>query len=105
MVAAALRYPSAVLRLAPPLMGFARSARPAQSQRRGRALPILRARDSSVPLEADQRAHRHVELAQLVGAAELRQVDDEAGGKHLRAELTQQLDGAFGGTTGRDQIV
>jgi len=31
-------------------------------------------------LEAHQRAHRHVELAQLGGAAELGQVDDEAGG-------------------------
>ena len=45
-----------------------------------------------MPLERDQRAHRHVELAQLVGAAELRQVDDEAGGEHVGAELAQQLD-------------
>ena len=59
----------------------------------------------SVPLERDQRAHRHVELAQLVGAAELRQVDDEAGGEHLGAQLAQQLDRALGGAAGRDQVV
>ena len=42
---------------------------------------------SSMPLERDQRAHRHVELPQLVRAAEFRQVDDEAGGEHVRAHL------------------
>ena len=36
-------------------------------------------------LERDQRAHRHAELPDLVGAAELRQVDDEAGREHLGA--------------------
>src|SRR5580700_1470417 len=30
------------------------------------------------PLEAHQRAHRHAELPDLVGAAELGQIDDEA---------------------------
>src|SRR5262249_61894534 len=44
-----------------------------------------------VPFEADERAHRHVELAQLGGAAEVGQIDDEAGGEHLRAQLAQQL--------------
>ena len=58
-----------------------------------------------MPLEADQRAHRHVELAQLVGAAELRQVDDETGGEHLGADLAQQLHGALGSAAGRDQVV
>src|SRR6266446_1678362 len=33
----------------------------------------------SITFESDERAHRHAELAQLVGAAELGQVDDEAG--------------------------
>src|SRR5262249_41453559 len=51
----------------------------------------LRAGDL-VPFEADERAHRHVELAQPGGAAEVGQVDDEAGGEHLRAQLAQQLD-------------
>jgi len=46
-------------------------------------------------LEADQRAHRHLELAQLVGAAEIGEIDDEAGGEHLRTELAQELDRAF----------
>ena len=62
-------------------------------------------KERSMPLEGDQRAHRHVELAQLVGAAELRQVDDEAGGEHLGADLAQQLHGALGGAAGRDQVV
>ena len=50
-----------------------------------------------MPLEAYERAHRHAELSDLVGAAELRQVDDEAGGEHLGAHPAQQLDGALGG--------
>src|ERR1700676_2306807 len=33
----------------------------------------------SVPLEGQQRAHRHIERPQLGGAAEIGKVDDEAG--------------------------
>ncbi len=40
-----------------------------------------------VPFEGNERAHRHVELAQPGGAAEVGQIDDEAGGEHLRAQL------------------
>ena len=58
-----------------------------------------------MPFEADERAHRHVELAQPSGAAEVGQVDDEAGGEHLRAQLAQQLDRALGRAAGGDQIV
>ena len=58
-----------------------------------------------MPLEPDQRAHRHVELAQLIGAAELGQIDDEAGGQHFGADLAQELYRAFRRAAGRDQIV
>jgi hypothetical protein len=39
------------------------------------------------PIKSDKGAHWQVELAQLGGAAEIGQVDDEAGGEHLRTEL------------------
>src|SRR5712692_8271636 len=58
-----------------------------------------------VPFEADERAHRYVELAQLGRAAEVGQIDDEAGGEHLRAQLAQELDRAFGCAAGGDQVV
>ena len=44
-----------------------------------------------MPFEGDERAHRHVELAQLVGAAEIGQGDDEAGGKHVSAQVLYAL--------------
>jgi hypothetical protein len=56
--------------------------------------PTLRsrfARESLMPCEGDERAYRHVEVAQLGGAAEVRQIDDEAAGENLRAELAQEL--------------
>src|SRR5262249_50807847 len=56
-------------------------------------------------LEAHQGAHGYVELAQLVGAPKLRQVHDKAGRQHFGPDPTQQLDGALGGSSGRDQIV
>src|SRR3954465_11022416 len=59
----------------------------------------------SVALEADQGAHRNVERLQPSAAAEIRQVDDEAGGKNLRPHLPQQLDRGFGRAAGGDQIV
>jgi hypothetical protein len=40
-----------------------------------------------MPLEADQRAHRHAELPDLFGAAQTRQIDDEAGRQHIGADL------------------
>jgi hypothetical protein len=40
-----------------------------------------------MPLEAHQRAHRHAELSDLFGAAEIRQIDDEARGEHIAADL------------------
>src|SRR5262249_62075965 len=46
---------------------------------------------ASVPLEADEGAHRHVELAPLRGAAEIGQIADEAGGEYLGAQLAQQF--------------
>ena len=58
-----------------------------------------------MPFERHQRSHRDAKLAQLVGAAELRQVDDEASGQHLGADLAQQLHRPFGGAAGRDQVV
>src|SRR5262249_62114429 len=69
--------------------------------RRALALPPW----PSMTLEGDEGPHRHVELAQLGGAAEIGQIDDEAGGEHLRAELAQQLDRALGGATGGAQGV
>ena len=58
-----------------------------------------------MPLETHQRAHRQLELAQLVRSAQLRQVDDEAGGEQLGAGVAQQLDRALGSAAGRDQVV
>ena len=43
---------------------------------------------ASVPLEADQGTHRHVELAQLVGATEIGKVDHETGGHHLGTDAS-----------------
>ena len=37
--------------------------------------------------EADQRAHRHAEFSDFVGAAKIRQIDDEAGSQDVGAEL------------------
>jgi transposase InsO family protein len=37
--------------------------------------------------EADQRAHRHAEFFDFVGAAEIRQIDDEAGSQNIGAKL------------------
>src|SRR5258707_9778418 len=59
----------------------------------------------SMPLERDQGAHRHVELAQLLGAAELGKVDDETGGEDVGSHLAQELDRAFRSAAGRDQVV
>src|ERR1700758_4896326 len=50
---------------------------------------------ASMPFERCQRADGDAELAQLVGAAELRQVDNEASGEHIGADLPQQLDCPF----------
>src|SRR5262249_9137475 len=46
---------------------------------------------ASVPLEAEGGAPRHVELAQLGGTAEIGQIDDEASGEQVRAQLAQQF--------------
>src|SRR5262249_59680737 len=89
------------------------AAAPTSQQRRRRDAEIRGAevswRDLWVhalaPFEADERAHRHVELAQLGRAAEVGQVDDEASGEHLRAQLAQQLDRALGRAAGGDQVV
>jgi hypothetical protein len=40
-----------------------------------------------VPVERHQRAHRHAKLPDFVGAAEVRQIDDETGGEHLGTHL------------------
>ena len=58
-----------------------------------------------MPFERHQRSHRHVHRAQLGGAAEVRQVDDETGRHHIGADLAQQLDRALGGAAGGDQVV
>ena len=58
-----------------------------------------------MPFEADQRAHRHAELPDLLGAAQIRQVDDEAGRQHVGADLLQELDGGLRGAAGGDEIV
>ena len=44
-----------------------------------------------MPLERHQRAHRHVQRREFFRAAEVGQVDDEAGGDHVGAELAQEL--------------
>jgi hypothetical protein len=40
-----------------------------------------------MPFETDQRAHRHAELRDLFRTAEFRQVDDEARGQYVAADL------------------
>jgi len=40
-----------------------------------------------MPLERHQRAHRHVHRPQLCGIPEIRQIDDEAGGDYIGADL------------------
>jgi len=40
-----------------------------------------------MPVELHQRAYRHVHAAQLLGAAEIRQIDDKTGGADLCADL------------------
>lgn len=53
------------------------------------AIDLEHAETESVPLEGDQRADGDVHLAQLVGAAELGQINDKAGGQHVGAHLAQ----------------
>src|SRR5580700_1995904 len=62
-------------------------------------------RQSSMPLECDQCGDILADGADLVGAAELRQVDDEGTADHLRAGALEQLDGREAGTARGDQIV
>jgi hypothetical protein len=40
-----------------------------------------------MPFETDQRAHRHAELSDLLGAAQIGQIDDEAGRQNIGADL------------------
>ena len=56
-------------------------------------------------LEAHQRADRHAELSDLLRAAQFGQVDDEAGGQDLGADLFEELHRRFRGAAGGDQIV
>src|SRR5205814_6607154 len=44
-------------------------------------------RNRSMPFERHQRPYRNVHRAQFVGAAEIGQVDDEAGSDHVGADL------------------
>src|SRR4051794_39601454 len=62
-----------------------------------------RAACASMPLECHQRANRHVHRAQFGGAAEIRQIDDEAGCNHVGADLAQQFYRPLRGAAGRDQ--
>jgi hypothetical protein len=75
-------------------------ARP--TRRNGASAPT---RPFANALEADQGAHRHAELPALFGAAQIRQIDDEAGCQNIGADLFQQLAGGFGGAAGGDEIV
>src|SRR6185312_1839087 len=59
----------------------------------------------SMPFETDQRADRNAERLQPGAAAEIGQVDDEAGGENIGADLPQQLYRRLGGAAGGDQIV
>src|SRR5512133_3034189 len=59
----------------------------------------------SMPCEGNERAHRYVELAQLGGAAEVRQIDDEAASEHLRAKLAQEFDRALRRAARGDKVV
>ena len=55
--------------------------------------------------ERQQRAHRYVQRAQFVGAAEIGQIDDEAGRDDVGADLAQQLDRALRGAAGGDEVI
>src|SRR3954467_3108061 len=76
----------------------------------------------SVPLEFHQRSHLDAEIAQLPSAAEIRQVDDEAGGgpiggrvggevedeaggDHMGADLAEKIGGGDRRSPGGDQVV
>src|SRR3954467_9546781 len=61
--------------------------------------------DASVPLEFHQRSHLDAEIAQLPSAAEIRQVDDEAGGDHVGADLAEKIGGGDRRSPGGDQVV
>ncbi|MHC2655124.1 hypothetical protein ACVMHY_007703 [Bradyrhizobium barranii subsp. barranii] len=58
-----------------------------------------------MPFERHQRSHRHVHRAQLGGTAEIGQIDDEAGGDDIGADLAEELHRAFRGAAGGDEIV
>jgi hypothetical protein len=59
----------------------------------------------SMPLERDQRGDLEAIPAERIGAAELRQVDDELDLAHDRAGLAKQPHRSTGGAAGGDQIV
>src|SRR5215469_12002476 len=88
---------------------FSTGARPVPSMsvppRTCKGLSMCDDPSCSMAFERQQRPHRNVELAQLVGAAEVRQIDDEAGGEHLGPHLAEQLDGALGRAAGGDEVI
>src|SRR2546423_1150245 len=59
----------------------------------------------SVSLEGNKRPDRHLQGGKARRAAELGQIDDEAGGEDLGPQGVQQLHGSLGRAPGCDQIV
>src|ERR1700691_3634366 len=58
-----------------------------------------------MPLEADERAYRHAELPDFFRAAEVGQIDDEAGGQTIGADLLEKLHRGLGRAAGGDEVV
>ena len=59
-----------------------KSGKSARSRARSRRTNL-----ALMTFEADQCAHRHAEFSDFVGTAEIRQIDDKAGGEYIGAEL------------------
>ena len=60
---------------------------------------------ASMPGEGNQRAHRHAEISDFGGAAEIRQIDDEASGDDICADLLQELHCPFRGAARGDEVI
>ena len=56
-------------------------------------------------VEGDKGAHGHAHVADLLGAAEFRQVDDKTGRDHIGADLLEQANSALCRAASRYQII
>src|SRR5208282_5187371 len=59
----------------------------------------------SMSLEGYQRSDRNAERLDLLGAAEIRQIDHETGRHHIGTDFFQKPDSSHGGASGGDEII